>query len=184
MIRRLSHTVMILAIALGFAACDTAEELSQTDAELIVGSWLATDAGVRTIFPGVTVSVFDALGAGDEIAMEFQANGQFAFAFDVDDSASITVQGIGEIPLTDVNLTGTYTVDDANNRLGLTLAGVPSAALVEYDFNGENAFDLIVEDPELVALLFGIADADLLATVVTGAELTFSRQSPPVLTLN
>ncbi|NNF56696.1 MAG: hypothetical protein HKN04_00505 [Rhodothermaceae bacterium] len=183
MLRRLSHLVLILTAALGLAACDSAEELSQTDAELIVGFWLATDAGVRTIVPGVTVSVFDALGAGDEIAMEFEANGQFAFAFDVDDDASITVSSI-EIPLADVNLTGTYTVDDAANRLALTPAGTSAAALVEYDFNGENAFDLIVEDPELVALLFGIADADLLATVVTGAELTFSRQSSPVLTLN
>ena len=178
------HRILILSTLLVFAcslsACDTATTSSQTDAERIVGSWLAIDASLRTIVLGVTVSVFDALGANDRIAIDFGSDGRFTSTFTVADSTVLGIDVVQvQVVLNDATVSGTYSLDESNNRLTLTPDGLSASGDIEYDFTGENELRLIFEDEELIASLFGVAgvDVQILMNAITGAEITYQRQS-------
>ena len=168
----------LLVFALGLAACDTGTTTSQTDAERIVGSWLAIDAGLRTIIPGVTVSVFDAIGANDRIAIDFGSDGRFTSTFDVAPGTTIGIDLV-VVALNDATVSGSYSLDEDAGRLTLTPDGSPTSGDIEYDFNGDNQFELIFEDEELIASLFGVTgpDVQILMNAITGAEITYQRQS-------
>ncbi len=168
----------LLALASGLAACDSGTTSSLTDAERIVGSWLATDAGLRTIIPGVTVSVFDAIGANDRITIDFGSDGRFTSTFDVAPGTTIGIDLV-QVALNDATVSGTYSLNESTQRLTLTPDGSPASGDIEYDFNGDNQFELIFEDEELIASLFGVAGADvqILMNAITGAEITYQRQS-------
>ncbi len=172
----------ILLIALALVGCDeTGSETS--DRSRIVGVWQATTANVRV--QSVPVGLPIASLSGDEQTFAFREDGTFTFRFVPAPGRTLrlTVQGdvLFEIPVTQtVNLSGTFEVDESADRIRLSTVAGQTAD----DFALGYGFGLIGRDLELtaenatvLALLFGLAgdDAALLASVVTGGSISYSR---------
>ncbi len=185
MLPRLAHSVLALVLAAALCACDT-EENVRPDSEEIVGTWGAGTANVRVRNVPVGIPVSDLATAGDEQTFAFRADGGFTFRFDPADGRRLRVSYQGttyvDIPLTQtVNLAGTFTLDEGARRLRFSTIAQTTEDDFElaYDFNSTgDALELVAEDPETLRLLFGLADADyeVIASVVTGASISYDRQ--------
>ncbi len=177
------HSASALALAavafMGVSGCDAGDD-GRTDAELIVGTWDAETFNARTIIPLVgSVPVVDLESGGDEAAFIFEADGGYTFRFEPADGRTFEIEQAGiVVPLSDVTLTGSYTLDEGSGRIALTDADVPGGLTLDYDLDGDD-LELIAEDPETLALLIGLASDDpivtTLATVVTGGSIALRR---------
>ena len=180
-----STILFSVLVALGSAGCDQVTGSDETDSERIVGAWAASSANVRVEGVPVGIPVSDLANAGDEQTFTFREDGTFAFRFDPADGRRVTISYQGteyvSFPLNQtVALSGTYTVDESDDEITFsTLAGQTADDFqMGYGFGltGRN-LELIAEDPETLARLFGLADADAaqVAEVVTGGSITYSQ---------
>lgn len=178
----LLRTLPVLLVALALSGCDeTASD--RTDRERIVGTWRATTANVRV--QSLPVGLPVATLSGDEQTFAFREDGTFTFRFVPAPGRTLrlTVQGtlLFAIPVTQtVNLVGTYVVDEAADRIRFsTVAGqTADDFLLGYGFGlTGGGLELVAEDAAVLAVLLGLAgeDAALLATVVTGGSISYSR---------
>jgi hypothetical protein len=179
-----STILLSVLVALGSAGCDQVTGSDETDSERIVGGWAASSANVRVEGIPVGIPVSGLANAGDEQTFTFRTNGTFSFHFDPADGRRVTISYQGteyvSFPLDQtVDLSGTYTVDESADEITFsTLAGTADDFRMGYGFGltGGN-LELIAEDPETLARLFDLADADAaqLAEVVTGGSITYSQ---------
>ena len=178
----------LLASALALVAlvgCDQTTLDTRTDSERIVGARSATSANVRVQGLPFGIPVADLANAGDVQTFTFRTDGTFTFLFDPAEGRRVTISYQGRdyvsFPLDQtVNLAGTYTVDESADRIALsTVAGQTADDFrLGYRFAGSTgtSLELIAEDPETLARLFGIASADAarVAEFVTGGSITYT----------
>jgi hypothetical protein len=185
-------TVLLTALlALGTSGCDQIDDLNnddRTDMERLVGegAWTAASANVRVDGIPVGIPVANLAAEGDEQTFTFRENGSFTFVFSPADGRRVTISYQGttyaDFPLNQtVTLSGTYTVDEDADEI--TFSTVASQTADDFEmgysfagFTGAN-LELIAEDPETLARLFGLADADAaqIADVVTGGSITYTQ---------
>ena len=182
MYRRLLPSALALLAVLALPACDETGP-TETDAELIVGTWDATTANVRIENVPVGIPVANLAAADDEQAFSFEADGDFAFVFDPDDDRRLTISYEGttyvDVALPDgpVEIEGTYALDEDDEEIHFSVtSGAADDFHLGYDVSS-GSLELTFEDPETLALLLGLADADLaeVAEFVTGASIRYSK---------
>jgi hypothetical protein len=177
--RRLLHIAPLVVLA-ALMGCDN-EETTRPDAELIVGTWLGETMNARTVV-GLSVPVLDLEGSGDVARFTFEEDGDYTFLYDPADGRAL------DIPETDVSIpldqtvsfSGNYTLDEADGTIFLSATdGFPLGATLEYDFDGDDALEVIIDDPETLGVLVGLAtdspEIELLASVVTGGSIRYAR---------
>ena len=175
------HSLLILVLALGLAACDSATT-TRADAELIVGTWQGQDVRARTVV-GISVPVLDLDMSGDVAQFTFGSDGTYSFLLDLAQGRELSIpQTSVSIPVDQtVSFSGTYTLNEAANTLFLSAGQFPSGLTLGYDFSGDNALTIIADDPETLALLVGLATDDetiqLLASAVTGGSIAYARSN-------
>jgi hypothetical protein len=182
-----STILLSVLVALGTSGCDQFTDPDETDSERIVGAWSASSANVRVEGVPFGIPVSDLANAGDEQTFTFRTDGTFAFRFDPADGRRVTISYQGteyvSFPLDrTVNLSGTYTVNESADEITFsTIAGQTADDFeMGYGFGLTGAnLELIAEDPQTLARLFGIADADAaqVAEVVTGGSITYSQDT-------
>lgn len=174
-------------LALGASGCDEINDLTddRTDSERLVGegAWTASSANVRVDGIPVGIPVANLAAQGDEQTFTFRENGTFTFVFNPADGRRVTIAYQGttyaDFPLNQtVTLSGTYTVDEDADEITFSTIASQTADDFEmsYDLTGDN-LELVAEDPETLARLFGLADADAarIAEVVTGGSITYTQ---------
>lgn len=173
--------LLVLGLATAFVGCDSTDE--RADDERIVGSWTASQASVDVNTPLGTVPV-PVLNANSEgsVTIDFDADGTFTFrvvgpitADFFGEQIAILEDGVDEMT------SGTYSVQsDGQIRFGVDGA-FDSAANVDYDFSGDDAFDLSVENTEegraTLAFLLGDSVPQEVLDAVRGGSITFRRDS-------
>lgn len=180
--------VLSLALVLGLSACDETDTATDTrsDQERLVGSWKAATANVRVQGVPFGIPVADLANAGDEQTFTFRTDGTFGFRFDPADGrrVSISYQGTTYVsfPLNQtVSLAGVYSVDEASDEI--TFSTVPGQTADDFrlgyafgSVGGAASIELLAEDPETLARLFGIAsgDAARVGQVVTGGSIRYT----------
>ena len=181
--------LVALLSVVALAGCDEADPAdTRTDEERIVGTWDASTANVRVRGLPFGIPVADLANAGDVQTFTFRTDGTFTFLFDPAEGRRVTISYQGRdyvsFPLDQtVNLAGTYTVDESADRIALsTVAGQTADDFrLGYRFAGSTgtSLELIAEDPETLARLFGIANADAarVAEFVTGGSITYTSGS-------
>ena len=181
MIRNLFLFTLAFVVVLGLAGCDS-QTTTRSDADLIVGTWLGESVRAETVL-GVSVPVLDLDQSGDMTRFTFGADGSYSFLFDLADGRTLDIPNTGvSIPVDQsVSFSGTYTLNETANTLTLSAGSLPANVTLEYDFDGDDAFEIIAEDPETLALLVGVATDDatiqLLASVVTGGSIQYTRSN-------
>jgi hypothetical protein len=182
---RRSGLALSVLLALGTSGCDQITGSDETDSERIAGDWTAASANVRVEGVPFGIPVSDLAASGDRQTFSFDSDGDFEFTFDPAEGRRVTISYQGttyvSFPLNrTVNLVGTYEVDEDADEITFSTSGATSTDVftMGYDFGltGSN-LELIAEDPETLARLFGLADADAaqIADVVTGGSITYSQ---------
>ena len=165
---------LLLAFALGLAACSTTD--SRSDEERIAGVRPAETINAR-LLGGISVPVQTLEETEPASQVSFGAGSAFAMRLVLPDSLGIDSNGIDvTIPLPDqVSLTGTYRLDTETQRVILTRAGISQTVTLRYAFRGSDGLELIAEGEEAITALLGLAgpDAQRLAGVVQGMSVRF-----------
>ena len=175
----------LLLLVTAVSACDEADPAdTRTDRERIVETWSATTANVRVDGLPFGIPVADLTAQGDMHEFRFQDSGAFSFLFVPAPGRRVTISYQGteyaSFPVQRVGLAGDYTVDEEADTI--TFSTIIGSTLDDfrmgYRFSGTR-MELIAEDPETLARLFGLADADAvqLARVVTGGSVTYTPGS-------
>ncbi len=180
------NTIILVLLALGlavaFVGCDSSGD-ERTDAERIVGTWTASQAGVNVASPlgSVPVPVLNENSEGD-ITIDFVADGDFTFTVVGPISADFFGQTI-DLVEEGVNetTTGSYSVQgDGQVRFGVD-GTFDSMADVAYDFSGDDVFSLEVENTEegraTLAFLLGDRVPQEVLDAIQGGSVTFRRTS-------
>lgn len=151
-----SRKVVVAALVLfafTWTACDGDGDSGLSDAELLVGSWglaAVTDSN------------------GDQLAT-FNTNfSDFDASFDASGNVTIALESATSGP--DINVVGTYAVDESAGSIGLTtlVSGTPITIPFSYNFEDDDTVELSAN-----ALLLG----QVLQTSLTGtATVTLARQ--------
>ena len=177
---RAARLLLVAVCALAASACDSEDpEVRAPDAELILGTWTGSSVNARVItplgdvslpIPGVDASAFGA---------SFQGTG-VQFAFDPDDDAVLSIpQTEFSIPLPDeASFGGTYSLDEAAEQLVLSRDEIDGGELrLGYELRSASDLELIAEDAEAFAELFGLigGDAEALAGVVSGGSIRYRK---------
>lgn len=167
-----------LASSLVFVGCDSGDS-GTPDPDRIVGTWTATNANISvnsgTVLGTVDVPVAFASGDGD-IVITFRDDNTFMLRVTGPISADFFGQSTDIVEDGfDETTTGTYSIqNDGQIRLG-------SEADVDYEFNGDDAFDLSVENTDegraALAFLLGDSIDPKLLNRIEGASITFRRDS-------
>ncbi len=184
MTRLLASALVLVALA----GCDQTTTDTRTDSARIVGAWSASSANVRVQGLPFGIPVADLAAAGDEQMFTFRTDGTFSFRFDPAEGRRVTISYGGRdyvsFPLDQtVSLAGTYTVDESADRIALSTVPGQTADDFQlgYRFAGSAGagLELIAEDSETLARLFGIAseDAARVAEFVTGGSITYTSGS-------
>ena len=180
---------LLCLLSLGLTACDARDVDSDTrsDTERLIGSWSAATADVRVQGLPLGIPVADLAAQGDEQTIALQSDGTFRFRFDPADGRRVTIAYQGReyvsFPLDQtVALSGTYTVDESAETIRFsTVAGQTaddfSTGYAFGSVSGRDSFALVVNDPETLGRLFGIARPDLarVASVVSGGQITYTQ---------
>jgi hypothetical protein len=179
--RRFLHIASLVVFA-ALTGCDD-DPTTRLDDELIVGTWEGETMNARTVI-GLSVPVLDLEEGGDVARFTFEEDGTYAFLFDPADGRTL------EIPETDVSIplegtvsfSGNYTLDEADGTIFLSAStNLPVGLTLEYDFDGDDALEVIADDPETLGALVGLAtdspELELLASVVTGGSIRYRRSS-------
>ncbi|HEX9950312.1 MAG TPA: hypothetical protein VGB53_00955 [Rubricoccaceae bacterium] len=184
---RLAAFLLVLGALSGCDEADTTD--TRPDRERIVESWNAATANVRVQGLPFGIPVADLTASGDVQTFTFRPNGTFSFLFDPADGRRVTISYQGQtyvsFPLDrTVSLSGDYTVDEATDQVTFSTIATATADdfRMGYRFgtlSGAGSLELVAEDPETLARLFGLADADAaeLARVVTGGSVTYTAGS-------
>lgn len=174
---RALNVLLVAVLALAVSACDESDPDRASDAELIVGTWTGTSVnarltalgGVAVPVPGVDASAFGA---------SFQTSA-VTLSFDPDDDARLEIpQTEFSIPLPDnISIGGTYTLDDSAGTLRLSRPETIEDLVLGYDLRSETDLEIIAEDAEAFAELFGLigGDAAALAGVVSGGSIRYRK---------
>lgn len=176
-LRPILLTTALLAAALASAGCD---EIGATvsDSEAIEGSWTGSSLNVRlSVASGVSVPV---PGLNVSVAtVRFSNPNEVSFRFDPADDAMLAIpQTSISIPLPDeAILSGTYTLDDGNDRISVTRPGVAQTLVLQYRFRGDDDLEIIAEDAVTLAALLGLAgpEAAQLAGLVSGGSIRYTK---------
>lgn len=174
---RILLTVLFLAVA-ALAGCDD-QATTRPDDELIVGTWRGDAMNARTVV-GISVPVLD-FQAGDVVRFVFEEDGGYTFRFEPADGRELTIPGTDvSVPLDqDASFSGNYTLDEGDGTIFLSASDdLPVGLTLEYDFDGDDALEVIAEDAETLGALVGLTDLEeleLLATVVTGGSISYRR---------
>ena len=182
-LNRLPHIALLplLAVAL-LTGCDSNDD-ETPDSERIVGTWTATRANIDvdsgTPLGTISVPVLRTSDEG-EVTMSFDAGGDFTFSVTGPINAEffteevvIVEEGFSE------TATGSYILQgDQQIRFGVD-GTFDSAFNVAYDFDGDDEFDLSVENTEegravLAFLLEGQVPQEVI-DALAGGSITFER---------
>ena len=167
-------SLLLVLLAAALAGCSTAD--SRSDAERIVGTRTAAVVNVRLL--GASVPVYNLEATTPASQATFAAGGAATIRLALPDTLSINAQGIAfELPLPEeVALSGTYSLDEANDRVTIARTDVGGTLTLRYVFRGSDDLELIAEDADAIAALLGAAgpDAQLLAGRVEGASVRFN----------
>ena len=174
--------LLVLGLATAFVGCDSAQD-DRTDDERIVGSWTASQASVdvSTLLGTVGVPVLNANSEGS-VTIDFDADGTFSFRVVGPISADFFGQTVDILEDgVDETTSGTYSIQSGDQiRFGVD-GTFDSAANVDYDFSGDDAFDLSVENTEegraTLAFLLGDRVPQEVLDAVRGGSITFRRDS-------
>lgn len=153
-LRKLFFSILTVALLFVATGCDSNGD-DESDAEILVGTWtvasIADDEGDKTAVFGAGVESFRA-----------DINEDDTYSILVDYNA--TAEAAGQ---TDVNLAGTYTVNESLKTITLNVTGLGGLVL-EYDIENNNR--VVLSGPaEFINLAFG-------TTTYTGTVmLTISR---------
>lgn len=172
------HILGLIVFAFIFVGGCDSTTTTRADVELIIGSWLGTDIRAELIGPLPSVSI---PGVDASVASAtFGSSNAFSFLFDPEDNAELSIpQTSVSIPLPDqVMLSGTFALNETAKTIALTREGIPGALQLEYRFRGDDDLEITANTPEGFAALLGLAsaDAELLATVITGGSIRFDRE--------
>lgn len=161
--------------AAGLGGCSTTD--SRSDAERIVG--VRTAAAINARVLGVSVPVRDVETTTPPSQVSFASGGAFSLRLGL--GGSITVGPDGNqvtIPLPDaVSIAGTYSLDEADDRVTIARTDVGGTLTLRYVFRGADDLELIAEDAAAIEVLLGLAgpDAQQLAGVVQGVSVRFNQ---------
>ena len=175
---RALNLLLAAALALAVSACDETDPDRAPDAELIVGTWTGTSVNARiTALGGIPVPIptVDASAFG----ASFQASG-VQFSFDPEDDATLSIpQTDFSIPLPDeISFGGTYSLAEDSGQLVLSRPEVDGGELrLGYELRSATDLELIAEDAEAFAELFGLigGDAEALAGIVSGGSIRYRK---------
>ena len=170
-----SRLLLVVLAALAWGGCDTSD---LSDAEQIVGTW-------------EPVSLNAVIGGALPVPIATLNQGQSAGTLVIESSGfidlDITLGGKVVIPNTDVtvnlpadlDLSGTYTLDDAANTL--TVRRGTRTTTLRYDltpFLGTvESLQFVAESPDELVGLLGVSqeDAEAFFAVASGASIRFQR---------
>jgi|GEM_PF-5665036 len=171
---RLALLLVALVAPLLVAGCSTTD--SRSDAERILGTRTAAVVNVRLLSASVPVYSLEATTPASQST--FAAGGAATIRLALPDTLSINVSGIAfDLPLPDeVALAGTYSLDEANDRVTIARTDVGGAVTLRYVFRGSDDLELIAEDADAIAALLGAAgpEAAVLAGRVQGVSVRFN----------
>lgn len=149
--RNAALAVGVVALLMTVSACDSDEDL--TDAELVVGAWDLS-------------ALSD--GNGDQIATFNQNYTSFTGTFETNGDVAIDLISADADP--DVNITGTYTVDEALGSIGITTSVGGTLVTLPFTYSFTNDDTLVLNTSALLL-------SQVLQTSLTGsASVTLSRK--------
>ncbi len=167
--------LLVALVAPLMAGCSQTD--SRSDAERIVGTRTAAVVNVRLL--GASVPVYNVEDTPPASRASFAAGGAVTIRLALPDTLSINEQGVEfNLPLPDeVSLSGTYTLDEANDRVTIARADVGGTLTLRYLFRGTDDLELVAEDAAAVTALLGIAGPDaqaLFAGRIQGMSVRFN----------
>ena len=109
--------VFVLLLLGWTSGCDSNNDDGLSDAEIFVGEW-----GIARITDGDGDQTQAFLSLVDSFLTSLRADGTFDIIIDYNDAANAASQS-------DINVSGTYTVNESNNTLTLTAAGAVALPL-------------------------------------------------------
>lgn len=173
----MTHRALLLAVLVApllVAGCSTTD--TRSDAERIVGTRTAEVVNVRLLGASVPVYTLDETEPASQAT--FAAGGAATIRLTLPDTLSINAQGVEfDLPLPDeVALSGTYSLDEAGDRVTIARTDVGGALTLRYVFRGSDDLELIAEGADAIAALLGAAgaEAELLAGRVQGVSVRFN----------
>lgn len=154
--RKLPVFLLALLVALTSTGCDSNED-DPTDAEIFIGTW-------------TVVEVRDS--EGDKTALFDEGVNNFSATLNSDNTYLLTVV-FQDPERTDVELTGTYTIEPRSDALFLNvnLGGGDIPLHIRYEIESENRIELSIAET-FVELIFGAEEG----TYVGDVTFTIERQ--------
>lgn len=138
--RAKGYGIVVLLMLVAAVGCDSNEDDDMSEQELFLGAWTLT-------------SISD--DEGDQTA-SFEENVEsFVVQFQDESSFQLNVAFVPDDPREDIQLAGTYLLDESDNALTLQIPGLPAPLSFTYAFENDNTLVLNASNVVLINTLFG-----------------------------